>query len=101
MPQSSCSCKSRPRYRLAVGRPPSLPWYPQDPQQSAKAAVELARWRREADAYAIVCAVADFTEELRRPDHMLDSVDMLRLRAMLMVIGVAAQPPGASHASQL
>jgi hypothetical protein len=74
---------------------------PQDPQQSAKAAADLARWRRENDAYAIACAVDDYTERLRQPDHDLDSVDLLHLRALLMIIGVAARPPGVGHAAQL
>jgi hypothetical protein len=34
---------------------------PQDPQQSAKTAAGLARWRRENDAYAIACAVDDYS----------------------------------------
>jgi hypothetical protein len=65
---------------------------PQDPKQSPKAAVAIARQRQHADADAITYAVDTFTEELRQPNRALDAIDMLRLRAMLMIIGVAGKP---------
>jgi hypothetical protein len=65
---------------------------PQDPRQSPKAALELARRRREADVGAIVGAVDDYTEDLRRPDRPFDEIDVLRLRAMIMIIIVAGWP---------
>jgi hypothetical protein len=65
---------------------------PEDPKQSPKAALEQARRRRRADVAAIVAAVDDYTDDLRRPDRPLDEIDMLRLRAMIMIITVAAWP---------
>jgi len=65
---------------------------PRDPKQSPKAAVELSRKRRQADIAAIVAAVDDYTEDLRQPNRMLDEIDILRLRAMLMIITVAGWP---------
>jgi hypothetical protein len=41
---------------------------------------------------AIVAAVDDYTDDLRRPDRMLDEIDIPRLRAMLMIIAVARWP---------
>jgi len=68
---------------------------PQDPKQSPKAALELARRRRQADVAAIVAAVDDYTEDLRQPDRTFDEIDVLRLRAMIMIIVVAGWPgPG-------
>jgi hypothetical protein len=71
---------------------------PQDPEQSQKAALELARRRRHGDAYAIADAVDSYTEELRQPDRILDAVDMLRLRAMLTIIAVAGWPEASAPA---
>ncbi|MGY3396458.1 hypothetical protein ACVWW6_009049 [Bradyrhizobium sp. USDA 3311] len=68
---------------------------PRDPKQSPKAALELARRRREADVAAIVAAVDDYTEDLRQPNRRFDEIDVLRLRAMIMIIVVAGWPgPG-------
>jgi hypothetical protein len=69
-----------------------------------QAAGELAKRRREQDALAIVCAVEDLTEELGDPGRSLDPVDMLRVRALLTVIAVAARPqnlPPGVQASQM
>jgi hypothetical protein len=65
---------------------------PRDPRQSPKAAIELAKRRRRADATAIAYAVDDFSEDIREPDRVLDAVDMLRLRAILTIIAVAGWP---------
>jgi hypothetical protein len=65
---------------------------PQDPKQSPKAALDLAKRRRAADVAAIVYAVDEYTEDLREPTRMLDEIDILRLRAMLMIIAVAGWP---------
>ncbi len=60
------------------------------PTDEADAA--FARRRREQDAHAIICAVDDLTEELGDPERALDSVDMLRVRALLTIVAVAAKP---------
>ena len=73
---------------------------PNDPKQSARAAAELAKLRRQQDADAIASAVNNLTVHLRSSGE-LDTVDMLRLRAMLMIIGVSARPPGARQSPHL
>ncbi|MBB4263754.1 hypothetical protein [Bradyrhizobium sp. CIR3A] len=65
---------------------------PQDPKQSPKAALDLARRRREADVAAIVAAVDDYYEDLRQPTRPFDEIEVLRLRAMIMIITVAGWP---------
>jgi hypothetical protein len=54
---------------------------------------ELARRRREQDTQAIVRAVADLTTQLADPRNALGAVDMLRVRALLTILAVAAVPP--------
>ena len=58
-----------------------------------RAAAELARRRREQDAQAIVDAVDHLTEQLADWQRSLNTVDMLRVRALLTIIAVAARPP--------
>ncbi|MDA9420974.1 hypothetical protein [Bradyrhizobium sp. CCBAU 53380] len=71
------------------------PGAPKPSKPSPKTALELARRRREADVAAIVAAVDDYTEDLREPNRRFDEIDVLRLRAMMMIIVVAGWPgPG-------
>lgn len=65
---------------------------PQDPKQSPKAALDLVRRRREADVAAIVAAVDDYCDDLRQPGRGFNEIDVLRLRAMIMIITVAGWP---------
>lgn len=67
---------------------------PDDPKQSAKAAARSDRQRRAADAESISAAVDDFAEEMRDPEREIGPVDMLRLRAFLMILAVAGWPGG-------
>jgi hypothetical protein len=67
-------------------------------------AAELARRRREQDAEAIVSAVDDLTAELGDVRRPLEPADMLRVRALLTIIAVAAKPPNprlGARASQM
>ena len=69
-----------------------------------EAAAELAKRRGEQDAESIVSAVEDLTNELSDRRRPLEPVDMLRVRALLTIIAVAAKPPdlpAGARASQM
>jgi hypothetical protein len=72
----------------------------QSPGQSVKAAAELAKKRSYADALDIANGVQEFAEDLRASDRPLEAADMLRLRAILTIIAVAARPGSGASSAQ-